>query len=195
MKGEQLKLFNTENNLKKQKNIVLPLDTFILLGIIIILLFILIFSLGIERGKKIPLNLSLSEKKIEIFNTTENGTENIIEKNLTPENYRDEQKITSDIKKTQQLVDIEKKDTEGTETNKNNNGSLSNFVIQIASYTNEKIAYEELRKIEKNGFPVFLSKINKYWVIFVGKFKDKREAEKSKKILEKKYKDCFIRRF
>jgi hypothetical protein len=68
------------------------------------------------------------------------------------------------------------------------------YVIQVATYVKEDIALKEAEKLKDKGYPVFISKKGKYIVIFVGEFKNKKEAEENMRILKKRYQDCFMRR-
>ncbi|OQX78786.1 MAG: hypothetical protein B6D56_08320, partial [Candidatus Omnitrophica bacterium 4484_70.1] len=68
------------------------------------------------------------------------------------------------------------------------------YVIQVATYKNKKLAEEEKERLKKKGFPVILSRKGKYLVIFVGKFSTKEEAKQKLNFLKARYKDCFIRR-
>ncbi len=67
MRGKQLYLFGFHKNSDKasgRPKVILPLDTLILLGVIIILLFTLLFSLGVERGKKVVLRSKDKEENL-----------------------------------------------------------------------------------------------------------------------------------
>ena len=68
------------------------------------------------------------------------------------------------------------------------------YAIQVATYVKKDVALKEVKRLRDKGYPVFISKKGKYIVIFVGKFENKKEAEKSMRILRKRYQDCFIRR-
>lgn len=187
MRGKQLNLFAFEQgqrDIKKRNTIVVPLDTFLLLGIVIVLLFILFFSLGIERGRKIA-ERYLAEKNKAGLESIDDKFAVVSEDLDKPENNNQKQQKEASaaaIKDSKEQVTVEEKKEE------------SKYIIQLVTYLKEKIALEEVNNLKKEGYPVYVSKKGEYTVIFVGGFKSREEAQKSMQTLRKKYKDCFIRR-
>lgn len=187
MKETQLNFLGVEddrNLQKKRHTIVFPIDTLILLSIVVILLFILSFSLGVERGRKIAY-LSI-EKDKKFFKETESlaidsssSQITIIQpekKNQVIEESENKQEVKPPIEETPKWQDTEK------------------YLIQVATYVKEQTAQQEVEKLQGKGYQTLVSKKGKFVVIFVGEFKDKEEAKKSMELLKKSYKDCFIRR-
>ena len=171
MREKQLYLFGLRKNNDKasgQPKIILPLDTLILLGVIVILLFTILFSLGVERGKKIALRLKNKGENIEEQNQAVNSTtaknEVLKQDNLAPQKTVDKEK------------EIERE-----------------YHVQVASFHKEKSARKEAQSLKDNGYPVAIMKKGDYVVIYVGGFRDKREAKNNIKDLQKKYKDCFLK--
>lgn len=171
MSGKQLNFFafdQGQRDIKKRNTIVVPLDTFLLLGIVVVLLFILSFSLGVERGRKIA-ERYLAEKN--------KGSLEFVDENQNQQ----EEPVAVVKDNTEQVVEKEEK-------------KESEYIIQLVTYLKEKIAIEEVEKLKKEGYPVYVSKKGEYTVILLGGFKNQEEAQKNMQILRKKYKDCFIRR-
>lgn len=54
---------------------------------------------------------------------------------------------------------------------------FSTYSVVTASYVNKKSAQEFVDKMRKAGFPAYLVSSGKYFVIKVGDYKDKRQAE------------------
>jgi len=172
MRGKQLYLFGSRKDNDKtsgRPKVILPLDTLILLGVIVILLFTILFSLGVERGKKIALRLKNEGENIEEHNR---AADSITAKN---------EDSTQDILAPQKTVDKEKK-------------VERKYHVQVASFHKVKSAREEAQSLKDNGYPVVIMKKGDYVVIYVGGFKDKREAKNNIKDLQRKYKDCFLKR-
>ncbi len=171
MKEQQLELFydkkeQREKLHRRRYTIEIPLDVVVLINIIIIFSFAVAFSLGVEKGKKIA---------------------------ISHDKYRPE--VKTYISKRKQSLDLGKKDKETTSLVKKLKEKGGNkYIVQVASYLKEDIAHKEKEYLEKTGFSAELSRKGKYIVLFVGSFSSKKEAEKIKNLLEKRYSDCFIKR-
>ncbi|MDP8289519.1 MAG: SPOR domain-containing protein [Candidatus Susulua stagnicola] len=170
MNSRQLYLFSHNKNNEKgngRPRIILPLDTLILLGVIVILLFTLSFSMGVEKGKKVILGGEKTTKK------TVNSTQ--IEEAATTIDKKIE-KNTNIIQKLKETV--EEKDR---------------YHVQVASFKGENSALKEVKSLESNGYPVTVMKKGDYVVIYVGGFENKGEAKTNFINLKKKYKDCIFK--
>lgn len=180
-----------QRDIKKRNTIVVPLDTFLLLGIVVVLLFILSFSLGVERGRKIA-ERYLAEKN-------KGSLEAIDDKfSIPPADLEKEENDNQNQPKEEAAVKDSKEQAEekkGDKKDKEEDKEESKYIIQLVTYLKEKIAIEEVEKLKKEGYPVYVSKKGNFTVILLGGFKNQEEAQKNMQILRKKYKDCFIRRF
>jgi len=188
MRGKQLQFFAADDESGvKRKTIVLPIDTFILLCIVTILLFIVAFSLGVEKGRKI--SYTAAEKKERLPNV------------IAPEAGPTLQVLQSDVpapatKPAVSPVAPLKREESAVRQNLTKLPVITNrYAVQVATYYQESFAQEEARKIKARGIPAFLSKKNNLIVLFAGYFNSKEEAEKSMGSLKKTYKDCILRRF
>lgn len=160
MKGKQLYLFGFHKNDDKastRPKIILPLDTLILLGVIVILIFTLLFSLGVEQGKKVVLDSKNKEKDL-----------------ISPKIFKDSVTIIPDLKE----ATIEEK----------------KYHVQVASFRKKNSAREEAQSLENDGYPVMIARKGNYLVIYVGAFKNELEAKSNFKNLQKKYKDCLLKK-
>jgi len=191
MRGEQLKLFGASddsNSKLRRKLIVIPLDTFILSSVVILLLFILAFSLGVEKGRKISI---LSE-----------DTVNLPEKVLQQENIKAPVQVKPAAIKEQKAVvsPIAQQTTpqaaiKKTEPAQTAVSAKEGYYIQIASYNKESFALEEAKRLKDKGFPAYTAKKGTFFVLYVGNFKTIEEAQRNMGLLKKNYKDCVLRRF
>lgn len=68
------------------------------------------------------------------------------------------------------------------------------YAVQVVAYKNPQLAETEKRKLEKQGYQVFVVKGKKYIIVYVGKYQAKEEAEKTLKKLRTDYKDAFIKK-
>jgi uncharacterized protein YlbG (UPF0298 family) len=185
MREKQLHLFGLESDIdstKKRRRVTLPLDTFLLLMIVIILLFAIAFSLGVEKGRTMASDNNIKNNRVEVSDKNKEITDIIVIRQET-EGLKKPLKEKIRVEET-----LKEKDNRIIEE------KMERYIIQVASYSKEIAAYQEAKKLEKRGFPVSVSKKDKYIVIYVGEFKDKKEAERNREILKKNYTDCLIRR-
>jgi cell division protein FtsN len=173
MREKQLHLFDFEEDKKRinrRPMITLPLDTCILGAVIVILLFVFTFSLGVEKGRKTAFFYFQQVRKTQ----TEKEEKNVRE------------------------IEDEKADSKGKSSKKEEKTRQDKeeniYVIQVASYIKKDAALKEAERLQNKGYPVLVLKKGKYLVIFVGEFKNKKDALKNMELLKKRYKDCFIRR-
>ncbi|MCM8788151.1 MAG: SPOR domain-containing protein [Candidatus Omnitrophica bacterium] len=202
MDEKQLYLFDniTNNSLKRRYVIALPLDTIVLMSVIIVLLLIFSYSIGVERGKKIVYSsskemymagdFSAISSKADLANINSDSSK--LNTNTKKSEQAFVEPITNNDTHKEYMPDTyrenEKSKDFANETNPKNK-----YVIQVASYQNEIIAKNELEKLKRQGYPVFISKRGKFIVIFVGEFSNKDTAKKHQQVLQKIYSDCLLR--
>jgi len=177
MKERQLKFFHSlydeEKNLFSRRHIIkIPLDTLILLSVINLLFIVVSFSLGTERGRKSAQIVTKAriEEKSEILPL------------VAEENIQQDDKKVVETSKEKNIEEDEKEK------------QIKKYIVQVASYLKKDTANKEKEYLESCGFSTIVSQKGKYLVIYVGEFKTKKEAEKTKTILKKRYNDCFIRK-
>jgi septal ring-binding cell division protein DamX len=180
MKPRQLNLFgaktNKENKLPRE-GIVIPVDTAILLIVVIILLFVIAFSWGMERGRRLTLGALAKEA----------GSQE--------EKTKAEALKTKKIRETEEKKEEEKnsKDLQEKRSNAAAKTEHKLYRIQVASFYKLSSANQEAKELKDKGYSVKIGKKGKYSVVYVGNFNDKKEAEKKLKKLKKDYQDCILR--
>jgi len=68
------------------------------------------------------------------------------------------------------------------------------YTIQVASFKTSSLAQKESKELEKKGFSTIVSSKGKYVILCVGNFAGREEAKTTLSQLKKRYEDCFIRR-
>ena len=164
MREKQLKFFYSQED-KNKKIVTIPKDILYFSLIIVTLSICLAYIAGVSRGRKIAKKSYFSSPK-----------DIVLVKNKLEKKKGKSLSASKEISKT---------------TKRKNK---TEYVIQVATYKNKKLAEEEKERLKKKGFPVILSRKGKYLVIFVGKFSTKEEAKQKLNFLKARYKDCFIRR-
>ncbi|MFO8052857.1 MAG: SPOR domain-containing protein [Candidatus Omnitrophota bacterium] len=187
MRPRQLNLFGIKkdkNKDPKREGIVIPVDTTILLLVVIILLLIIAFSWGVERGRKLTLrDLSIKTKR----------KEEVKDKKETNDRV-DKEKDREKKEKIKTKEEIEAKVEEEKGKDKTVEIKKPLYRIQVASFRKLASANQEAKKLRKKGYSVKVEEKGKYSVVYVGKFENKKNAEKGLKKLKKIYKDCVLRR-
>jgi len=175
MKEKQLYLFGFNRDSAKNTNqykVILPLDMLILLGVSALILLVLFFCLGIEKGKRIALR--------------DSGLKTAAVQEAAPaeavENKEQAEAGQSEGIAAEQAAEIKQEE------------NLQQYYIQVASFQKEKSALQEADRLEKDGCPILTVQRGSYIVIYVGGYSDKKEAKNKLAELKKKYKDCILRR-
>ncbi|HIH42332.1 TPA: SPOR domain-containing protein [Candidatus Woesearchaeota archaeon] len=162
--------------------------------IIIIVSFVVLFSFGVERGKKVakmsngPKNDSIEKKAVQI---------NVNSVSLLPS---DEVKVSenNEIEKVE-LAGIGQRNIGENEAILNlpqevNEANQNVFTIQIASFKQKKNAQMEAEKLNGIGEDVFVLSKGDHLIVCVGRFKKREEAKTFSNKVKSKYNDFLIRR-
>ena len=184
------------------KGLTLSPENTIVFYIVSLMLIILSFSLGIERGKRVVGMAPLSKEPLKISEKKVSEKENFFEipeeiANTLPldvkESLRAQQTI-SDAKTKVKTADKKQKSlTPPQEKIQDKNGGLR-YTIQVASFKSKENAYQELEKLNKVGVETFVVPKGGYSIVCVGRFLEKDAALKIINKLKNRYKDCLIRR-
>jgi cell division protein FtsN len=172
------------------KDLTLSLENIIVLCIIFVMILVLFFSFGVERGKKIAL-LDSTKAEVNIVRTAkekvvpqpaekvpqEKGEERVVFPVSVPEEIIEESEpaIKPPLEKTEEQEEL--------------------FTIQVASFKLEKNARREADRLKDIGHDdTFVVPKGSYSIVCVGKFERKKEAKKFSSRLKKHYNDCLVRR-
>ncbi len=130
-----------------------------------IVIGVISYSLGVEKGKRIEL-LKVNSRldMAAVVNTTPAPAP--------------------------QRINVNIQDSNDTTTEDDSDS----YTIQVASYQSRVAAQKEAERLKKKGLSVLILPKGKYTILCVGKFPNKEKAKSSLVELRKKYKDCQIRR-
>jgi hypothetical protein len=67
------------------------------------------------------------------------------------------------------------------------------YTIMVASYIKKDDAQKDAVRLKKAGFPVYITPSGRFFVIKVGDFNDRAQADAALATLKKKYKDVYIK--
>jgi cell division septation protein DedD len=192
MAAEQLQFFGQEDpkdQSKKRKIISIPLDTLLLSGVVLVLLLVLFFSLGIEKGKKNAL-LAFENNRETTLKTKSMDTQAALARRVPTQPVPVQ--VTPVEAVTAQATPLIAVPVESAA-----NQAISRagkYSIQIASFQREAAASDEAKRLERKGFLITIQKKGKFSVVCIGAYDDYGQAQKQLDALKKIYKDCFIRR-
>ncbi|MCQ9205550.1 MAG: SPOR domain-containing protein [Omnitrophica bacterium] len=181
MKGRQLYLFgfnkDSAENRRKHK-VIFHFDTLVLSSVVIILLLTLVFSLGVERGKRIVLAGLREVKKspAKALDLPEKESQEKIK-----ESEKNSIQFQADVGNDRIIEETDEKKQE-------------KYHIQVASFRQENTAQRAAKILKEKGYSAVVLKKGAYAVIYVGSFDNKEEAKDNLEALREKYKDCILRR-
>ena len=174
---EQIELFSkTKGSLANERpdrqsrfsNLILSIDSVVMLSIGVILAIIISFSLGVEKGKKIT--------SVELNNSPKQET-----KQISIDDSKEKQQIKNEEEKKEVLPSDEEKSI------------TAKYVIQVASYKKSSDANMERKKLEKEGFAAIIITSGDWKQVCVGNFSNTKESIPVLNKLRKRYHDCFIK--
>lgn len=177
MTGQQLHFFSENKEKPEKKRYSVSLENICIGAVILVVLLVLSFVLGIEKGKLIsPARLRPASGRAAAPSTAAErplpGTDGV----------QADREVHTEIKTPEQPEDSAQEKKQG-------------FTIQVASFKNRERAEKEIEYLAKEGYSAEICKKGDYLAIFVGEYSSKDDARPHWEKLKKHYNDCFIRRF
>lgn len=172
------------------KDLTLSLENIIVLCIIFVMVLVLFFSFGVERGKKIALLAPTGGDAAIVRTVKENTVKPTAQK--IPQDEREERvvfpvNVPEEIREEREPAF--KPPLERTEEQE------KLFTIQVASFKLEKNAKMEADRLKGIGHnDTFVVPKGDYSIVCVGKFIQMNEAKQFSSKLKKRYNDCLVRR-
>lgn len=139
---------------------------FILIAFIMIA--VISFSLGVEKGKSI--GLKRASLKAEVRSQSIEQTEPLPKAVPNGSGKEAEDKVEESAP------------------------AKSGYTIQVASYVKKEVAEREADSLKKKGYNAFAMPSGRYYIVCVGKFSDIKKASSEKDRLRRLYSDCYIKK-
>jgi cell division septation protein DedD len=153
----------------------------IFISIGIIMLMVLLFSLGVERGRRVA--AAPAVKTIEAAAHKKEQAEPAEAKAEIPE----ETKAVPAVAESTRQPEKPQEEVKAPAT--------SIFTVQLVAYKSKKSAQKELQVLNKKGYKPFIITGGGYYQICVGEYKSQGDAQKALKEISKKgYSESFIRK-
>jgi len=164
-------------------NIRLSYENIIFSLIVLLLLCVILFSLGIERGKNLRYSY-LKQNKLTLETNLSNpsgratGTQAISGKTNSHQSLY--------VKTATPLLSVTQQ-KQGLESVK------YKYTIQVFTYKDRNLAMKRTEQLARNGYKPFIIYYAGLYQICLGKYLNRESAQKDLMVLSKNYKDCLIR--
>ena len=186
-------------------HIKLPVEYVVMLSIGALILLVVAYAVGVERGKRIqvPAKRNAGEALIrersedESFDTDEgriNATSDII----------------ADLTKAEKISDagivVDRDPYEGSRDKEGfaevsspvsaerGSGDISEYILQLASFKSKPAAEREIRNLKRKGIRANMEKKGDWYQVYAEGYATIDEAKKAKYDLSEDYEDCYIRK-
>ena len=184
-------------------NLSLSLESLVILLILIIMIGLFAFSLGVERGKQLTAqaldervsaawNLAPRKPVMPIKTPTANGMKPVaapVVKAPAALNARPAATTAKTAVPVKALVPV--KAAAPVVAVK----AGERFTVQLATYKSETYAMADAKELKSKGLPAFLIKKGGFWLLCLGQYDSKGNAEGVQKKLSAKFKGSSVRRF
>ena len=176
----------------------IPVEYFVIFFIGFLVLVIVSYAVGIEKGKKIAeLNILKENNAEEFLRESYSEKETVLETETIEGNIS--KKDTEEVflfEEDKKLLEAQKKDINEAQQIKTKPISVKTpkYILQLASVKNRVSAEQELGTLKNKGFDAKIKKIGNWYQIYLNGYKTLQQAEDAKKVVVTEYKDCFIRK-
>ncbi len=200
------------------KDLTLSLENIIVVSIILVMVLVLSFSFGVEKGKNfyrvqgfksgiqqelVNANQERSLKNKEVLpsvksvNIQTGSVEKPTGQTLNSAGVSSD-KIPLGSEKTKSS-EIQKEIAEpiipSTPKKNLHEELIGRYTVQVASFKKKERAVEEAQKLTQKGHQIFIVPKGNHSIVCIGKFNQKKEAEKILNKFKNKYGDSLVRRF
>ncbi len=195
-KGRKPQFLNKYSAQRILPYIRVPVEYTVILGIIMLVLMVISYAVGVEKGKRtlsaekteVPdMNMQVVEDKAVTEITLTEKVPETVDTSETGSGYE-----STDIKEkaapVPSLIEIEKDEEKSASADK------ALYTLQLASFKREKYAKREAAKLKKNGEDASYIKKGVWYQVFLKGYETIGAARKAKDALIQEYPDCYIRK-
>ena len=166
------------------KDLTVSLENIIVVCIIFIMATVFVFSLGVERGKRITQTISLPEKLPAVkAGQTEPPA-------VSKEIWKEDRPVVG-VGAVRNKIQQPAPAAPGNPQKKK---IQEQYTVQIASFKEKQSAHREAKRLEGKGWKTFVFLKGTYSIVCVGYFAEENEAKAFSRKLKDQYKDCLVRR-
>jgi len=190
-KGRKFQYFSKYKNRRFLPQVKIPIEYTVIIAIGVLLLVIIAYAIGIERGKAISLKKYRMGQGSRLLQPVElKDLTTISETGPFEEEEEEEEAEPSGI--LQETLIGEEEPQEAKKSVSKIEDSV--YTIQLASFKDREYAAEEMGKLAKMGLKAVYVRKGDWYQVYVTGYKTIEEAREAKEKLEEIYVDCFIKR-
>ncbi|MFQ5681325.1 MAG: SPOR domain-containing protein [Candidatus Omnitrophota bacterium] len=183
-----MELFTTYNTPPEKKSLsaallqkIVSYERFLCLGIFFLVVFVLAYSLGMEKGKRLKV-------------VRRSPGRNAISRPSYVPSSHNAKDIEKKPGKAGKAKDKVKKNSKDDNIKSRQRRPQGEYTVQVASFRKKHLAEKEKSSLENKGYQVYVIPKNKYIIVCVGAFKDRDKAKINQKKLRRLYNDCLVRK-
>jgi cell division septation protein DedD len=166
-------------------DLTLSVENIIVVCIVLMMSFVLFFSFGVERGRRIA---SADGQTPAQAAKQQPDRPFVVEAGQTAAVAADAKELASDKEETAEKQEIIQVPIERELTDE------QLFTIQVASFKLKSHAEKEAENLGKMGTETFVLPKGSYSIVCVGKFAERAKADQFSRTLKSKYRDLLVRR-
>jgi len=170
------------------KDLTLSQENIIVVTIIFIMTWVLFFSFGVEKGKKIVSNSNISVTAPVVNNKNIDAAVQSVDNIISSEGIT----VTGHDSVNEQIIESQDPFMNPIEVQ---TAESDYFTIQVASFKTKDKAQKEASNLKEKGYEIFVLSKGNHSIVCVGKFAQRMEAKKFSAKLKNRYTDCLVRRF
>jgi len=168
----------------------IPVEFIVIIAIGALVLLIISYAVGIERGKKLS-GIKYEKEQVETLVP--------IERKVVDKEVRGSTTKSSGISETIEIPEERKVKEKAVRSKKEEAKDISPFkksgyIIQLASFKNEGSARAEINKLKKKGVKGRLTKSGEWYLVYATGYRTISDAKKARQELIADYEDCYIRK-
>jgi hypothetical protein len=186
-KSRKSRLLDEYSKQRFLPHIRIPVEFIVIIAIGTLVLLIISYAVGIERGKRLS-DIKYEKEQVEELVP--------IERRVVDKEVRGSMTKSSGILETIEIPKVKEKAVRSKkeEAKDISPSRKSGYIIQLASFKNEGSARAEIKKLKKKGVKGHLTKSGEWYLVYATGYRTISDAKKARQELIADYEDCYIRK-
>jgi hypothetical protein len=186
-KSRKSRLLDEYSKQRFLPHIRIPVEFIVIIAIGTLVLLIISYAVGIERGKRLS-DIKYEKEQVEELVP--------IERRVVDKEVRGSMTKSSGILETIEIPKVKEKAVRSKkeEAKDISPSRKSGYIIQLASFKNEGSARSEIKKLKKKGVKGRLTKSGEWYLVYATGYRKISDAKKARQELIADYEDCYIRK-
>ena len=195
-KARKLGLLSKYSKQRILSYISVPVEYIVIVSITALILMIISYAVGVERGKNIAGKIDGNNENTKVilqtnspeYFSSEINSENGKEKQKVDTGFSEENFYTSEDvveEEIQNVLELEEDDILP---------EVSSYTVQLASFKNKEAAISETYKLKDKGINAEYVRKGDWYQVYAEGFLTIEEARVAQQMLAQYYRDCFVRK-